>query len=431
MRRPAAHGSVNGTYRVCGNAAGDAQSRQEGDIAMRSLVRNNIWVVLVALAFLLTAGPADVQAAGCDMDPPADDYVNNFVNALVADLDGLVEQEDIDGLVDGILAGGQLMIVFSDPHTEMLGTPEPNTRECTVGPGYWRTHSEYGPAPYDANWSLLDNGADTEFFLSGQTYLEVFWTPPAGGNVYYILARHYIGTELNRLSGAGMPADVEAAFDAATALFEMYTPEDALALRQHDRHEWLDLVGLLEGYNEGDLGPGHCDEYDDDLDDLIDDLVDDIVPPMNGTPQPNTIECTLSQGYWKTHSEYGPAPYDGNWSLLPDGADTDFFLSSQSYHDVFWTSTRGNVYYILARQYMAAELNSLSGAPMPVDVTEVFDAATVMFETYMPEEDGYVRDLYARGSRRASRSRPVVLDRAGRYPRRLQQRVGGPRSLLG
>ena len=36
--------------------------------------------------------------------------------------------------------------------------------------------------------------------------------------------------------------------------------------------------------------------------------------------------CTLTQGYWKTHSEYGPAPYDDTWALLPAGADSPFFL---------------------------------------------------------------------------------------------------------
>ena len=25
--------------------------------------------------------------------------------------------------------------------------------------------------------------------------------------------------------------------------------------------------------------------------------------------------CTLTQGYWKTHSENGPAPYDDNWAI--------------------------------------------------------------------------------------------------------------------
>ena len=41
--------------------------------------------------------------------------------------------------------------------------------------------------------------------------------------------------------------------------------------------------------------------------------------------------CTLTQGYWKTHSTYGPASKpDATWNLLPGGLgpDTVFFLAA-------------------------------------------------------------------------------------------------------
>ena len=42
-----------------------------------------------------------------------------------------------------------------------------------------------------------------------------------------------------------------------------------------------------------------------------------------------TVSCnagyTLTHGYWKTHSSYGPAPYDDTWALVsPIGEDTQF-----------------------------------------------------------------------------------------------------------
>ncbi len=49
--------------------------------------------------------------------------------------------------------------------------------------------------------------------------------------------------------------------------------------------------------------------------------------------------CTLTQGYWKTHSRYGPAPYDSTWAQI--GEDTPFYLSGQSYYRVLWTSPSG------------------------------------------------------------------------------------------
>lgn len=66
--------------------------------------------------------------------------------------------------------------------------------------------------------------------------------------------------------------------------------------------------------------------------------------------------CTLTQGYWKTHSKYGPAPYDDAWALLmPNGEDTTFCLSNLSNYTVLWTNPRGgNAYYILAHQFIAA-----------------------------------------------------------------------------
>ena len=81
--------------------------------------------------------------------------------------------------------------------------------------------------------------------------------------------------------------------------------------------------------------------------------------------------CTLTQGYWKTHSTYGPASKpDATWNLLPGGAgpDTVFFLSGASWYQVFWTAPAGNQYYNLAHQYMAARLNVLDGASVPASV---------------------------------------------------------------
>jgi hypothetical protein len=135
---------------------------------------------------------------------------------------------------------------------------------CTLTQGYWKTHSEHGPAPYDDTWAMLENGADTPFFESGQTYYEVLWTPPQGGNAYYILAHQYIAAELNMLAGTAVPAEVQTAFDAATLLFETYTPDEVGELKgkagKDLRDQFIGLAGTLGSYNEGDIGPGHCDE---------------------------------------------------------------------------------------------------------------------------------------------------------------------------
>jgi hypothetical protein len=144
----------------------------------------------------------------------------------------------------------------SDDHTVIVTVP--CEEGCTLTPGYWKTHSIYGPAPYDDTWAMI--GEDTIFFLSGQSYYYVLWTEP-NGNAYYILAHAYIAAELNQLNGADF-TDAQDAFDDATALFETYTPEEIGALKGNNalRQQFLALATILDDYNNGLIGPGHCSE---------------------------------------------------------------------------------------------------------------------------------------------------------------------------
>ena len=81
--------------------------------------------------------------------------------------------------------------------------------------------------------------------------------------------------------------------------------------------------------------------------------------------------CTYTQGYWKTHVDYYAKPQfakkrDSTWDLI-DGAgaaneDAPFFGSGMSYIEVMWTPPKGNAYFNLAHQYIAAKLNVLDGA---------------------------------------------------------------------
>jgi hypothetical protein len=142
---------------------------------------------------------------------------------------------------------------------------------CTLTQGYWKTHSHNGPAPEDDAWFALgdvDNdgtseGADEPFFLSGKTYYQVLWTPPAG-NVYYVLAHQYIAAQLNILNGADVPVGVQTAFDSATALFETYTPAQVAAAKGPTgntlRSMFTSAAMILDDYNNGLTGPGHCTE---------------------------------------------------------------------------------------------------------------------------------------------------------------------------
>jgi hypothetical protein len=127
---------------------------------------------------------------------------------------------------------------------------------CTLTPGYWKTHSMYGPAPYDDTWALV--GEDTPFFSSGLSVYEILWTPPSGGNAYVILAHAYIAAALNESNGASVPEDVDDALIHAKTLLGMYDISDRLS--RTVRQDFILTAELLDEYNNGYIGPGHCTE---------------------------------------------------------------------------------------------------------------------------------------------------------------------------
>jgi len=160
--------------------------------------------------------------------------------------------------------------------------------DCTRGQGYWKTHSTYGPAPYDDTWALLPQGADTAFYLSGQSYYQVLHTPPEG-NGYYILAHQYIATQLNQLQGASIPDEALAAYLQASGLFQTYAPE---AVEGPLREQFVSLAPIMDDYNNGIIEPGACDAADDDMadddatpsDDDATPADDDVAPDDDATP---------------------------------------------------------------------------------------------------------------------------------------------------
>ncbi len=105
--------------------------------------------------------------------------------------------------------------------------------------------------------------------------------------------------------------------------------------------------------------------------------------------------CTLTQGYWKTHSAYGPAAHpDDTWLLItaamtgadPDvnaGPDTEFFDTGDSWYEVFQLKPKGgNAWVILAHQYMAAVLNQLNGAGDVPGLQDALDDAYLILDAW-------------------------------------------------
>lgn len=103
-------------------------------------------------------------------------------------------------------------------------------------------------------------------------------------------------------------------------------------------------------------------------------------------PPPPNPGCTLTQGYWKnhawpTHPMWGPSTL-ATW---PDIDGWKFFDTSIEWPDVLDVEPRGDAYFILAHQYIAAILNQQNGTYVPEQVRQTLVAAYDYFS--LPEAE--------------------------------------------
>jgi hypothetical protein len=135
--------------------------------------------------------------------------------------------------------------------------------DCTLGQGYWKNHSEFGPAPYDTTWAFLPDGGNTPFYGTGMNWVTMMKEPPRGGNSYIKLARQYMAAWLNGLHGADLSEvadDVQQAMD----LLDQYDGDpDVFDLDDKDlKHQFNMLQERLDEFNSGMLGTVSCDVDD-------------------------------------------------------------------------------------------------------------------------------------------------------------------------
>lgn len=109
---------------------------------------------------------------------------------------------------------------------------------CTLTQGYWKNHQP---------WPIADAG------LCEQTWDEILHTPPKG-NAWYIVAHQWIAASLNVASGAAVTPEVQAALDAAEGFLA------DCEISKAEKADALAASSLLDDYNNGAVGPGHCDD---------------------------------------------------------------------------------------------------------------------------------------------------------------------------
>ena len=134
---------------------------------------------------------------------------------------------------------------------------------CTRTQGYWKTHylRKAGEDGYqtglDVPWPA------TELDLGTQTYdieelLDIL-NAPAAGNGLISLAHQLIAAKLNALAGADLPPETISAIADADGLIGglVVPPVGAGYLAPNATSA---LTTALTSYNEGAVGPGHCDD---------------------------------------------------------------------------------------------------------------------------------------------------------------------------
>jgi hypothetical protein len=132
----------------------------------------------------------------------------------------------------------------------------PSVTGCTVTAAYWKDH---GPLPNRTNaeneWGV------TSLTLGNVTYtdleLQAILDTPAEGNGLIALAHQLIAAKLNIANGAS-DAEIAATVVAADSIIrDLVVPPGGSGFLSLDA-TW-ELTETLTDYNEGAIGPGHCD----------------------------------------------------------------------------------------------------------------------------------------------------------------------------
>jgi hypothetical protein len=119
---------------------------------------------------------------------------------------------------------------------------------CTYTQGYWKTHPNAWPV------SGLTVGA----ISYTQSQLLQILNQPAQGNGLIILAHQLIAAKLNIAHGAD-PADAaQAIADADAMIGSLAIPP--IGSGYLSPSQTSELTDTLTEYNEGTIGPGHCDD---------------------------------------------------------------------------------------------------------------------------------------------------------------------------
>ena len=121
-------------------------------------------------------------------------------------------------------------------------------QNCTYTQGYWKNHADVWPL------QSLTLGAVS---YNASQLLQIL-NRPAQGNGLVILAHQLIAAKLNIANGANPTAVQQSVIDADTMIGGLIVPP--IGNGYLSPSQTSELTDTLTEYNEGTIGPGHCDD---------------------------------------------------------------------------------------------------------------------------------------------------------------------------
>jgi|GEM_PF-3947734 len=190
-----------------------------------------------------TTGVQTVVAMGGNLVDTSGVAIDSDGTFLVADFAKKVVRIDPDTGTQTVVSSGG---VFRNPFGIVV-VPPPPSRGCPGTPGFWKNH----PDEWPVNTLILG-----EISYTKQELLDLLNTP-GNGDASMTLGRHLIAAKLNVASGVDDTPVADTIADADDLLGEFDDPLP-LGIKPNSPigHEMLDLAGVLDEYNNGELTGG-------------------------------------------------------------------------------------------------------------------------------------------------------------------------------
>ena len=199
----------------------------------------------------------------------AGDYYIKFIlpEGYVFTLQDQGSDDEVDSDADP-LTGMTICTTFEDDETDLswdAGMYQ-SDEGCTRTIGYWKNHAGFGPQPDKVTpllpvWLGTENGAESIEVSEAEIAVDILRMTTYGSpsNGITKLYAQLLAAKLNIENGASSD-DIADVIDEADDFLADNNWEDWNDLPQDDRTMVLDWKDSLDSYNNGYIGPGHCDD---------------------------------------------------------------------------------------------------------------------------------------------------------------------------